>query len=198
MALSRTGVVGLVVVGLVLLLGFPAHRRLIATAGLALVGVVHAAFPGVVSTLIQFFTPSFVLSQEVGNQNGRLADYARSMTHIVNRPVFGGGFNTFGPEQFGFIDNQYLKFLLEIGLFGIVAFIFLMWRAISVPFVVGRRLGGEVGAVLVGLSAAAAVFAVTSATFDTFGFPQVVYLFFALAGLGAVIIDECNRAEPCG
>jgi polysaccharide biosynthesis protein PslJ len=198
MALSRTGVIGLIVVGLVLLLGLPEHRRLIAVAGLALVGVVHAAFPGVVSTLLQFLSPSFVLSQEVGNDNGRLADYARSMTHIVNRPLFGGGFNNFGPEQFGFIDNQYLKFLLEIGLFGIAAFAFLMWRAVSVPFVVGRRLGGEVGAVLVGLSAAAAVFAVTSATFDTFGFPQVVYLFFALAGLGAVIMDDSNCVERRG
>lgn len=193
-ALSRTGVVGLAVGGAVLLFGFPRHRKLLITACAGLVGAVHVAFRGVFGTLVQYFSPSFVLSQEVGNDNGRLADYARSLPDILNRPMFGRGFNTYAPERYmTFIDNQYLKFVLEIGIVGIAAFVFLIGRIVSVCFATGQRAGDETGAVLIGLSAAALVFGVTSATFDTIGFPQVAYLFFALAGLSAVIVRECRR-----
>lgn len=192
MSLSRTGVVGIVVGGVVLFLGLPPQRGLIASAAVAMVGAVQVAFPGVVNTLVQYFTPEFVLSQEVGNRYGRLVDYARSLPYWLDRPLLGRGFNTFSPDRFGYIDNQYLKFLLEIGVLGVVSFLFLMWRATSVPFRVGGRIGGDAGAVLVGCAAAAAVFAVTSATFDTVGFPQVAYLFFAVAGMGAVIVRECG------
>jgi len=194
MALSRTGVLGVAAGGVVLLLGFPRYRSLMVAAAVGLVGAVHAVFRGVLGTLFQYFTPSFVLSQEVGNRNGRLVDYARAFPQILNRPLFGQGFDTFSPDRFGFIDNQYLKFALEIGVVGIVAFVHLVWRAISVPFTTGRRIGGEVGAALIGLSASAAVFGVASAGFDTVGFPQVVYLFFALAALSAILVDAFSGA----
>jgi hypothetical protein len=194
LSVSRTGVVGLIAGGVILFVGFPRERGILAAASAVVVGFVFETFPGAIDSLVQYFTPSFVLSQEVGNQYGRLVDYGRSLPYLLNRPVFGRGFNSFSPDRFGFIDNQYLKFGLEIGAFGVAAFLYLMWRAVSVPFRRGRQLGGEIGAVLLGCAAAAAVFAVTSATFDTVGFPQVAYLFFAIAGLGAVIERE-SRAE---
>lgn len=193
LALSRTGVVGLTVAGAVVLLGFPRWRGILLASVVALLGAVHLVFRGVIGTLIEFFTPSYVMSQEVGNQNGRFSDYAPAVTQILGRFWFGRGFNTFSPDRYAFLDNQYLKFLLEVGIVGTLAFLFLVARATVVPFSRGDRMGGEYGAVLIGIAAAAAVFGVTSATFDTMGFPQVAYLFFALAGLGAVIMNDPQR-----
>jgi O-antigen ligase len=197
LSLSRTGIIGVTVGGLVFMLGLPRHRLLLLSTALAMVGFVHVAFGGVVGTLIEYLSPSYVLSQETGNKLGRLADYRAGLPDILNRPLFGRGFNTYGPDRYvlKWIDNQYLKFALEIGVVGVAAFLFLMWRAISVPFMLGRRMGGETGAVLIAMAGSAAVFAVTSATFDTVGFPQVAYLFFSLSGLGAVIVNEHGRAR---
>jgi|GEM_PF-2694434 len=194
LALSRTGVVGIATGGVVVLVGLPRRRSLLLWSAAGLLGVVHLVFRGLIGTLIEFFTPSYVLAQEVGNQNGRLSDYALAPQEILNRPFFGRGLNTFSPDRYTFLDNQYLKFVLELGVVGTAAYVFLMFRAVTVPFSAGRRLDGELGAVLIGLAAASAVFAVTSATFDTVGFPQVAYLFFALAGLSAVIVNERVRA----
>lgn len=193
LALSRTGLLGLLTGGAVLFLGFPAHRKRLIIAAIGLTGLVHLFFRGILSSLLEAITPSFVMSQEKGNMNGRLVDYARSLPHIRNHPMFGGGFNTFGPEQFGFIDNQYLKFVLEIGILGVAAYLYLLWRAVTVPFTAGVRASGEKGAILIGFAGAAAVFGATSVTFDTVGFPQITYLFFALCGLSVSIVEECLR-----
>jgi O-antigen ligase len=64
----------------------------------------------------------------------RLASWLAALNQFLERPLFGGGFNTFAfrdvnfTSRFGFIDklkeidNQYLKILVESGLAGLVAF----------------------------------------------------------------------------
>jgi len=196
LALSRTGVVGIAACGVVLMVGFPRRRRLLATAAFGLAGVVHMFFRGVIGTLIRAFTPSVISATEAGNDNGRLADYAWALPQLLNRPLFGLGLGTMNPARGArFIDNQYLMSFLDTGMLGLAAFAFLMWRAVSAPLSAGRRIGGEAGAILIGIAAASAVFAATSATFDTLGFPQVTYLFFALAGLGTILLNDRVEAE---
>ena len=134
---------------------------------------------------------------------GRLSDYTLLSPDIANRPIFGRGLNTFSPDRYvgKWIDNQYLKFGAEIGIFGVAAFAYLLWRAVSVPFRAGVKADGETGALLIALAGGAAVFAVTSATFDTIGFPQVAYLFFVLCALSAVLLGDpagSDAAEPGG
>lgn len=196
LALSRTGIVGIVAAGAILMFAFPRHRALLTSLALGLTALVHLLFRGVIGTFIQFLTPSNISVMEAGNDNGRLADYAWALPQIVNRPLFGLGFGALNPERSGrFIDNQYLAFSLEIGILGMIAFLYLMWRGISVPLRAGQGAGEEAGAVLVGIAAASAAFAVASVTFDTVGFPQVTYLFFALAALASVVMNGSGGAK---
>lgn len=195
LTLSRTAFVGIVVGALMLFVAFPRRRVAVVSVPLAFLALVHLFFRGVIGTLVSVFRPSVISAMEVGNENGRLADYAWAAPQMAARPLFGFGFGTLDPERGArIIDNQYLGLALETGALGVLAFAYLLWRAVSVPFRAGRRLGGRLGAELIGIAAAAAVFATCSATFDTIGFPQVTYLFFALSALGVVIIAEHDGA----
>lgn len=199
LALSRTGVVGVLAAGFVLMLGFPRQRALLLGAAGGVLVAVHILFHGVIGTLIGFFTPSVLKATEVGNDNGRLADYAWSVPHIAERPLFGMGIGSLDPERGArFIDNQYMSTVLEMGVFGLLAFAYLGWRAISVPFLAGKEAQGELGALLIGFAASATVFVACSATFDTLGFPQVTYLFFVLAALCTALIAAMRSEESSG
>ena len=155
--------------------------------------MVHLAAPGVLGNFLEFLNPKNVLSMEVGNANGRLADYPRIVALFEQKPLFGRGVGTFLPEKFFFVDNQYLLSLAEIGLLGVFALLNLYLGSFAKLIGAGRKLpeGDSSMATAAGISVL--VFAVASATYDTLGFPQVTALFFIILGIGFAIL--CNGLE---
>lgn len=190
---SRTGLIGLVVVIGVQLLGHPERRRTMVVASLMFVMLVHMAFPGTLATLQTWISPSHIEKTEVGNKAGRLEDYPRVWKELVKYPAFGRGYGTFLPENFFYVDNQYLKFAVEIGLLGLSLVLVFFRRVIIEMWHASTRAEPSERSLLVALLAGAVVFAVSFATFDTFGFAQVPYLFFLLLALGTSLC-RCQRA----
>jgi O-antigen ligase len=184
LTVSRTAMVGLAVALFVLALKKPEWKmKIMAIAVLMFFGI-HMIFPGIFGTFKSTMTPSNVIKSEVGNRGGRLEDYPRMIKEFRKNPLFGRGYGTFDPIRFFFVDNQYLKFLVELGLFGIVAFIGLLYKAISMLFRKEREREDSGYSPLSAIAASIIVFGIVTATFDTFGFPQVTYLFFILLSLG--------------
>ncbi len=182
MALSRGAIVG-VGVGFGLLALTWSWRRRVSLLLAALVGAaaLRAAVPGLLGTVRSLFLnlgtdPSI---------SGRTEDYSAVDALFTRHPWFGRGLGTFLPAQYFFLDNQYLGFLLDGGIVLLAAFVILLavggLTGLGLRAQPDRRLT-SFGTVLV---AALAVFAVTSATFDSWGFQQdrtVLALLLGMAG----------------
>jgi len=70
--------------------------------------------------------------------NERIISMRRVVEGFQQNPLFG-----FGVTGFSFIDAQYHRILIETGLFGLSAFIFLLWKTGSHVFRLWKRYRGD-------------------------------------------------------
>jgi len=121
-------------------------------AGSAAALVMAAAF-------VQYFVPSFAatywarietsftdaLVTPNGVLTGRLATWSTLATFLTDRPwhaIFGIGFKTLPYSKFAgaelVADNTYLSLLVETGVIGLAAFLFLNWRILRGSYAAAR------------------------------------------------------------
>lgn len=204
---SRTGVVMLLVVGLVFLWLRPRQTRRLWPALLPMLVVTHFAVPGTLGSLKQAFLPEHGLVEEQRgsagscSSSGRVADLGPTLAEVADRPFLGYGFGTrivTGPDSNACIlDNQWLGTLLDVGAFGTAAWLLLF---LSVLRRLGRRAKKDesaLGWLLVGVTASISAYAVGMFTFDALGFVQVTLLLFVLLALGAAAA-ELSSTEKRG
>ncbi|MBR7835230.1 O-antigen ligase family protein [Actinospica durhamensis] len=193
LTVSRTSIIGLAVVLVLLIPTWPAQRRWPALGVIALgVGALKLAVPGLVSTTLGLFA-SFLGNSDDSTQ-ARTADYAGVAQYIEQRPWFGRGYGTFIPSLYRYTDNMYLLGIVEIGIVGVLALLGLYltgWRCARL----GRRLTPDPVRRELGQCFAAATAAATilSATFDSLGFPMFAGLFFLLLGLSGAYLGIMRR-----
>ncbi len=193
LTVSRTSIIGLAVVLVLLIPTWPTQRRWPAVGVLALgVGMLKLAVPGLVSTTFGLFA-SFLGNSDDSTQ-ARTADYAGVAQYIEQRPWFGRGYGTFIPSLYRYTDNMYLLGIVEIGIVGVLAILGLYltgWRCGRL----GRRLTADPVRRELGQSFAAAMAAsmILSATFDSLGFPMFAGLMFLLLGLSGAYLGIMRR-----
>ena len=193
---SRTAIVMLGVICLVFLwLRSREVKRLWPLIIPALV-LIHLALPGAIGSFRQSFAPSGGLvaqQQDATVGSGRLATFAPAWhTEFTPNPILGEGFGTriTTPDQSvpvangPILDDQWLGSLLETGVVGAAALLWLFVRFV-------RRLGKKAkldrtprGWLLAALAAAVAAFAESMLTYDALSFVQVTFLLFIFLGLG--------------
>jgi hypothetical protein len=201
---SRTGILMLVIIGIVFLwLRGPETRRLWPVL-IPLVVATHFAVPGALGALHSaFFPEGGIVSQQEGmagscSSSGRVADLGPTLDEVGRKPFLGYGYGTrvvTGPDSNACIlDNQWLGTLYEVGVAGMLA-----WLLLFVA--VGRRFGrrarrdrSPAGWLLACITASVLAFAVGMLTFDALGFSQVVFLLFLILGIGAAV--AANEPEP--
>lgn len=185
LAVSRASVLGVAVAGLVAGVAWSWRVRLNAlfAAGLILLAM-RAAFPGVLGTLVS----TFLFFDEDPSIEGRTQDYPKAIEYISQRPWFGRGLGTFTPEQYFFLDNEYLGQILTGGVVGVLTLVALFLVAMGLGRGVyhhsrdpwARSLGQS-------LTAATAVSAVTWFTYDGMAFRLNAGLAFVLMGATAAL-----------
>lgn len=182
--LSRSAILGLALVLLVLLPTWPKARR--RWAYIALVGgfgLVYVAVPGMLGTMARLFTG---ISSD-NSALSRVDSYGIALHYVALDPLFGRGFGTFLP-RYHILDNQYLGMLVETGLVGVLTFVALIIAAVVVGVRSARRLELPADrALAVSLVAGLASAAASAATFDALGFPQVAGMLFLYLGLLAAL-----------
>lgn len=183
---SRTALVGTVVVALMLAVLRPKMRAKIAILGVLGILLVHLAFPGLIGGFRYTLSAKHLVDYEFMSDRyvGRGRAYPVVFSSVREHPLLGVGFRRFDFESYEFTDNQYLKQLAELGLLGLGAFAWLMATAVRQPWSEAVRGQPEARALMASFAASACAFAVMSFMYDTLGFPQASYLFFALAGVG--------------
>lgn len=156
----------------------PIRKLLVATI-LLLGTALFVLVPGLVGTIAGLFT---TISNDPSTQS-RTDSYSIAAQFIGNSPLFGRGMFTFLPT-YRIFDNQYLLFLVEIGIMGTVLFVLTILSSAAGVFLAARRVG-SISPRLTGYSLCAAIAAgaVSLALFDAFSFPMVPGLLFLLLGL---------------
>jgi len=195
--ISRTGILMLLVILIVFCFLRPADARKAMPIGLPVLIAVHLAIPGALGSLHDAFAPKggLVAEQEYGKGqlgSGRVADLGPALTQAKQRLVLGQGYGTRvtddNQKKDNILDNQWLGTLLETGIIGVLAWIWLFARTV-------RRLGArarsdpsDLGLLMTGLAASITAFAVGLFTYDAFSFIQVTYIMFILVALSAVLL----------
>jgi len=190
---SRSAFFGLAVICVVL---FPTwHRRdrhRAYLAGLAAPVLAWLVKPSLVSSFAALFG-------QLGTDQSSLsrADaYSEAAPYITAHPWLGQGFQTFFPQTYFFVDNQYLTSLLETGVLGFLALVgcfatgWFTARSLRATAVDARTR--DLGQCLAASMAAAAV---CFGSFDALSFSIAAGLFFLLLGcVGAAW--RLGRAQP--
>ncbi|MFR0355637.1 O-antigen ligase family protein [Streptomyces sediminimaris] len=193
LSVSRTSIIGLLLVALVMVPRWKPVRRWAAIGVLtASVAVFKVLVPGLIGTITGLFA-SFLSNSDSSTQ-ARTVKYSAIVPYLKEHPLFGRGFGTFTPDLYFFTDNQYMLGLAEMGLLGFVA--------LFVLFVTGIHQGGSIRRLArteadrelgQAFFASALVAMVSSATFDSLSFPMFAGMFFLTLGAGASYLGFIRR-----
>jgi polysaccharide biosynthesis protein PslJ len=171
-------------------------RRLVPALVLALLAA-SVAVPGSIGTIKNAFLPKGGLVAEqkyspVGS--GRLATLGPALDHEFKpNPLAGEGFGTrvTAPDAIvpvpnaPILDDQWLGVLLETGVVGTTALVWLFFRSFRLMGGAAKRDTSPRGWLLAGTSAAAAGYAAGMFLYDAFSFGQTTFLLLIVLGLGA-------------
>ena len=199
---SRTGVMMLLVVGIVYLRLRPLQTKRLWPLLLPGLLAVHIALPGTIGPLFHSFFPKGGLVAEqrasAGTYgSGRIADVGPSLQVFKQHPLLGEGFGTrvtdWGKANAPILDDQWLGTLLETGVVGAGSLIWLFCRVIRRLSRAAREDDGDTGWLMTGLAAAISAFAAGMLTYDAFGFSQVTFLLFVSLGFASVLLRRHER-----
>lgn len=197
LAISRSAVIA---TGAALLLLFPVWpgrlRRRMAIGGLAFLGLMRVAVPGLVGTI----TNLFLLLDNDSSTKARTEDYAAVNGFIHESPWVGMGFRTFLPTVYDrVLDNQYLSIVVEAGFVGLattlltLAVVFFTARGIRRRSrdPATRHLGQALAGIVLGMT-------LSFATFDALSFSlyaDFIFVIFGVTGaLWRLTVAEENAA----
>ena len=192
LSVTRSALLAMAAVYLVLLPSWPPKVRRAAGAALALGAVaVYVAVPGMAGAILGMF------STNDPSVTSRTDSYDEAMQFFLVSPFVGRGFGTFLPS-YRILDNQYLLSAVEIGIVGVLALIAVVASAMAAAYFSRRVHAGEPMKAM-GLALVASMLAgsLNFALFDAFAFPQACGTVFMVAGLcGAYANIGRNPAVP--
>ena len=192
-SISRSAVLGLLVIGGVLFIGWPARRRLGALAALAgVLVVVKLTIPGMLGA----FFGLFANASSDDSIRYRSHDYAAAGVEISKHLWLGRGLGTWYAPKHQVFDNQYLLSMVETGVVGTAVFVGVFLIAIYTA-VRARLISMDPARRDLGLTLAASLMVplVGSATFDLFSFHTVTGLAFVLVGAAGALLRTVQDAE---
>jgi O-antigen ligase/polysaccharide polymerase Wzy-like membrane protein len=181
MTISRTAILVLLVIAVVMLPTWPRRERRAAYLAIPVaLGAGFITIPGMLGTFAGILSNNGAVT---ASTQSRTNAYSSAVPLIEQHPWFGSGFGTFPPQTYFFTDNQYLNSTIVMGFVGMLALVGL--------FVTGwitarktRRLSTDqetrdLAQALAGsIAAAAAAFA----TFDALSFDIATGLTFLVLG----------------
>jgi len=195
--ISRTAIVGLAAVVVTLVVLKPQRMRSLWPALIPGLLVVHIAMPGTIGTITSSFFPSSGLVAQQQNApvgSGRLATLGPALRkEFLPNPLVGEGYgtrvttpDTVVPVPNGpILDDGWLGILLETGVAGAIAFLWVFVRFLRRVGHAARHDDSPRGWFLAAVCGSVAAYGVSMFFFDAESFIQVTFLFFILLGLGS-------------
>jgi hypothetical protein len=183
---SRSAMVSLAGITVVLFIGWPGRRRARALlTGLIFLAVMKVAVPGLIGNIVGLFA-------NAGNDDSvkyRTHDYPVAAAEIMRHLWFGRGYGTWYAPKHQVFDNQYILTMVEGGVIGMAGFavIFFVGLYAAIRF---RYLSLDSSRRDLGLTIAAALVVplLGSATFDLVSFKTAEGLSFLLIGVAGAML----------
>jgi O-antigen ligase len=193
-SVSRSAVLCVGAIGLVLFLGWPGKRRLQALlAAAAALAVMKVASPGLVKTVYNLFAKA---GQDSSVQV-RAHRYTQAANEISRHLFLGRGAGTWYYPKYNAFDNQYIMSMVETGLIGTGAFIAVfvcgMYAAARARYMATDQRTRDLGLTL---AACMLVPLVGAATFDLLSFGTVTGLAFLLFGCSGALLRSVAEQVP--
>ncbi|MFI7043785.1 O-antigen ligase family protein [Streptosporangium sandarakinum] len=189
-SVSRSAVLSLAAVGIVLFLGWPARRRIqTVLVGLAFLALMRLMAPGLISTFYNLFA-------NAGTDDSvryRTHDYDVAAYEVSRHMWLGRGAGTWYAPKYQVFDNQYLLSAVETGLIGVTVVVALFVCAIY-SGLRARHLSADPATRDLGLTLAACLVVplVGAATFDLLSFATVTGLSFLLIGAAGSLLRTAD------
>ncbi|MGC5616761.1 O-antigen ligase family protein [Georgenia sp. Z1491] len=185
LSVSRSGVlVAILAVGIYAVSLDNRQRLTVLVLALAGLAVFRAAVPGLLGTVVAIFGGA----STDDSITGRTEDYALVNELWREQPVLGHGLGTFRPEEYFFLDNQYLMALVEGGVPLLAATIaFFLLAMASARGAVRRASHPEYSSRGQAVLASIVAIAISGTFFDLFSFEQVTVMTFVLTGVAGAI-----------
>jgi O-antigen ligase len=148
------------------------------------VGLVHVVSPGALGTV---FTPTAGL--ESSSTTHRVGDFTDVAPDVLAHPLLGRGFGTIEPDQsnqFRINDDEYVDEIWEVGVIGLLAYLFMIVAPVITARRVIRARDPVIEPLVLATSAGCVAYLVVNALFDAMSFPQAPYMFFIVAALSTI------------
>ena len=180
LTVSRSAVLGLMVITLLLIPTWPKRQRRLTYPVLAgATGALWLAVPGLFPLLYELFAETGGESSSVS----RVDAYSSAAPFITAHPWLGSGFGTFLPQTYFFVDDQYLTSLIETGVLGLLVTLGLFCLGWCLARSTRQSCADDQARDLLQcLAASVATVAISFATFDAFGFAAFSGMTFLLLG----------------
>jgi polysaccharide biosynthesis protein PslJ len=191
--IRKTGAVGMGTGLLVLFLYRPRAMLRLLPLGLAALVIIQFSAPGAVTRVKAQFVGGN-LTAEKSTAKGRTRDYESVWPDILQHPVFGRGYGSYTPDQYRYLDNEYLQRLVETGIVGALAYLLVVLAVVFTAHLTTRSKDPARSATAIAIVAAAAVYGVTNSTYDQLSFPQAPYLLLFFGALAVVLRDGEKHA----
>lgn len=198
-SVSRSAIVALVCVVLVMAIGWTPERRVrMLSMAACFIGGIAVFMPSIVRTLFNLFAGA----GNDGSVQWRTHDYATARRLISEHLLLGRGMGTWYPPKHEIFDNQYLATLVGSGVIGLAALLGIFVAAAWAAFCVVRLSHEEGGPspcqardrdLALALMASVMVVFPTFATFDFMAFAKVASLAVILAGLAGALLRIVAR-----
>jgi O-antigen ligase len=181
MTISRTAILVILVIALVMLPTWPRRER--RAAYIAFPVAIAAGFitiPGMLGTFAGILSNNGAVT---ASTQSRTNAYSSAAPFIAQHPWFGSGFGTFPPRTYFFTDNQYLNSTIVMGFVGLLALVGLFvtgWMTARKTRQLSTDL--ETRDLAQALAASIAAAAAAFATFDALSFDIATGLTFLVLG----------------
>jgi O-antigen ligase/polysaccharide polymerase Wzy-like membrane protein len=205
---SRTPILVMVAAGCTLLWLRPRDVVRLLPLMIPMIIVIKIAVPGSLATVkASFFPEGGLIAQQTTLADdptlisGR-ANLVPRLHEGMRTPLLGQGMGT---RQTGLdnplrnapiLDNQWLGLFLEIGLLGIIGWVWLVGRSVRVLGRIAQSRASPDGWLAAGLAAGITGFAVGMATYDSLAFVQEAFVFWTLVALSAALVNAVERDVP--
>lgn len=166
----------------------------------ALGGVLLLSGGGFSQRLLFMFSPTYLIKSAAG---GRILRWTTGIEEWIQSPFLGLGLGRYGGAVAMnhklapfYLDNYYLKTLVEMGLFGIAAFLYMIGSMLFFCVkTIGRQLDPNHRWQTIGLFSAAVGVLAQNGVENIFEFPAMVFYFWLVVALINVYRPEENANE---
>ena len=197
MSVSRSGIVTLALaLGIYAVVMTPRQRLTTLVVGIAGLILFRATIPGLLGTVLSIFGSA----SEDNSVSGRTNDYTLVNDLFEHSPILGRGLGTFQPDEYFYLDNQYLLTLIEGGILLLGCTVLFLILGLASARGASLRAAQPLAASRAQAVAAGIVaISVSGLFFDLFSFGQATVVLFLLIGLaGALWHDGVDNGRGIG